>query len=119
MQDSTLQRPALIVFHPCYKVRVLLGASAPLLLASAQVNTACKTHLCMQRASKHQVHRVWEDIADEAGDAPMIRYNIVGQRGVLVVSPEAVAALLKRPKFIRKAPAIYSVFYFVVRGPAI
>lgn len=72
-------------------------------------------HLYMQRARQGKVHHVWEEMADEAGAAPMIRFNFVGNRGVAVVAPAAVAALLKKPKFVRKAPGVYDVFKFGVR----
>ena len=95
-----------------------LQSYTPNVPASGRSSVTVKTaHGYLQLAKAGKLHRVFEEIVDDANaiSAHCAQFVLLGTRAVVLATPEAVQSVLKSGSFLPKLREAYHIFHWLVR----
>lgn len=69
----------------------------------------------LQAFAQDRLHKKYEEFAEAAGEAGVLRIPVLGHTRVLLTNPATFATVLRRDVFLPKPAAFYNVFDMMVR----
>lgn len=71
----------------------------------------------MQVIKAGKIHDVWDELVQEADErgAAMLQLRVPGLSGIVLLEPQAVHAVLKRPQWVPRHRPVYAPFHWLVR----